>query len=649
MATKGEMADKMSFESEEKTSTTAGEDEQDAMPETLKSSIAPDSTTDTSERSMVNERNESAKDTIQGSLEKRLAHKLAQQLCISVNEGHSPTFATSSKNNANTFVFRRSTQAPSTPQRSNTKTSNSEENSPSASQVSVGSAPYSFPAGLLQRHYDLTPVMRNTSINDANDAFASTLNGPPPPPPSPPKPRPAHPHGAASISPNQDQDLIGESLLLPPRNTNTSNGGPVLPPLSSLNRVSRRQSSSADDVLREANASMMMPLKGENSVAEDSTNLPPAFPLRKFYTFTDRQQYEQQQQHAQDHCNLFIDETDAAVFRVSGLTPYQPSRDHVLGDDDDGDCLGRPDPAELEQIFLPRTQAHAHATTHGESHANHRLLQNPIPLDERQWSIPSLRMANQLQQSSTCGSLTSLCDTDEESLLMRDCDDHSLSSRGSSLYFPETEMVDSDLMLETGDATANQDIPVSSHGNLHDGGGGPGCDVSLLLQARKNSVASSFLLSLQQQEEQRASSIHPEDAQQPPTPPPIVQVVDPNNATDKHRRRKQQKRAQRVYAWLQSVEADQNVLAEAASSKFLRQTMAASNTNTTGRILHPAPFLVPGVIHPTAVAHQQQSVEQQELQDEDKNDDDTIDDEEKEPIMLLQRQTSSPATLGTSE
>lgn len=635
----------MSVESGEKTNTTAGEDEQDTMPETLKSSIASDSITDTSERPMVIERNESAKDTIEGSLEKRLAHKLAQQLCISVNEGHSPTFATGSQNNSNSLVFRRSTPAPSTPQRSNTKTSNSEENSPSASQVSVGCVSHSLTAGLLQRHYDLTPVMRNTSINDASDAFASTLNGPPPPPPSPPKPRPAHPHGVVSISPNHDQNLIGESLLLPPRNTSTGNGGPVLPPLSSSNRVSRRQSSLVDDVLRETNASMMMPMESENSVAEDSTNLPPAFPLRKFYTFTDRQQYEQQQQ-VPDHSNLFIDETDAAFLTVSGLTPYQPSRDHVLGDDD-GDCLGRPDPAELEQIFLPRTQSDAHATTHGESHANHRLLQNPIPLDERQWSIPSLRMANQLQQSSTCGSLTSLCDTDEESLLMRDCDDHSLSSRGSSLYFPESEMADSDSMLETGGAAVNEDFPVSSLGNRDDGDGGRGCEVSLLLQARKNSAASSFLRTLQ---EQRASCFNQDGAQQPPTPPPIVQVVDPNNTTDKRRRRKQQKRAQRVYAWLQSVEADQNVLAEAASSKFLRQTVEArGNTNTTGRILHPSPFMLPRVIHPTAVSHQQQSVEQQGLQDEDKNDDDTVDEEEEEPIMLLQRQASSPATLGTSE
>jgi len=117
------------------------------------------------------------------------------------------------------------------------------------------------------------------------------------------------------------------------------------------------------------------------TIAEE--DLKPVPLLHKFYSFNSRHCYHSQQKQG------------------SHLTPYQPDREK------EGNTVGvTPDAAG--NIFIPRS----------------------IPLDERQLSIPSIRLANHL----TGGSTTTL--TDEEDTLG---DDASWSSRGSSLYLPDEE------------------------------------------------------------------------------------------------------------------------------------------------------------------------------------------------------------------
>lgn len=245
----------------------------------------------------------------------------------------------------------------------------SEGNSPSTSQVSVGSIPPTLTAALLMRkHYDLTPIMRNTHTitgTTGTNSTSTTANQ-----------RRDH---SIVISPddyeNEDSSdfLHGEHLSLPSDLlAPDSNDGPALPPLMSRATVAATTvGCSLEDYARPQE-------------------------LRKFYSFTSRQQYEE--------ALLERRENDP------NLVPYQPSRDQVLDD------YGRIPETELASIFIPKIRRPE------ESHANHRLS-NPILMEERTWSIPSLRMANHLNGSATTTE-------DEESLLYFN-DDASLSSRGS--------------------------------------------------------------------------------------------------------------------------------------------------------------------------------------------------------------------------
>lgn len=115
------------------------------------------------------------------------------------------------------------------------------------------------------------------------------------------------------------------------------------------------------------------------------------FPSRQqFFSFNSRHHYRQQ---------MFMSANEA----TSSITPYQPSRQDLSD-------VGSLSKEELSRIFT------------------HRDL-NPIPMGERQYSIPSIRMANHLN-----GSTTTYDDEDEDDLSK---DDASWSSRGSSLYLPD--------------------------------------------------------------------------------------------------------------------------------------------------------------------------------------------------------------------
>mmetsp|Transcript_2178 Transcript_2178/g.3141 ORF Transcript_2178/g.3141 Transcript_2178/m.3141 type:complete len:380 (+) Transcript_2178:111-1250(+) len=111
-----------------------------------------------------------------------------------------------------------------------------------------------------------------------------------------------------------------------------------------------------------------------------------------FFSFNSRHQYAEQTK-------------DSSEMEQSSLTPYQPQRHdltEIAGIEDD----------DLSLIFAQKDR-------------------NPIPMNERQLSIPSIRMANRLVGGSIA---TFDTDCDEEDDLK---DDASWSTRGSSLYMPE--------------------------------------------------------------------------------------------------------------------------------------------------------------------------------------------------------------------
>eukprot|EP00586_Coscinodiscus_wailesii_P021909 CAMPEP_0172496874 /NCGR_PEP_ID=MMETSP1066-20121228/94434_1 /TAXON_ID=671091 /ORGANISM="Coscinodiscus wailesii, Strain CCMP2513" /LENGTH=418 /DNA_ID=CAMNT_0013269405 /DNA_START=246 /DNA_END=1502 /DNA_ORIENTATION=+ len=97
---------------------------------------------------------------------------------------------------------------------------------------------------------------------------------------------------------------------------------------------------------------------------------------------------------------------------INNRTQYQPSRDNSLTEVGLGENL-----EDLNAIFLPRrknnkSQAAVSSGVESGGVSHHALLQ-PIPLDEKQWSIPSIRLANGLHDMSTA---SYTCSDDEDSL-----------------------------------------------------------------------------------------------------------------------------------------------------------------------------------------------------------------------------------------
>lgn len=102
-------------------------------------------------------------------------------------------------------------------------------------------------------------------------------------------------------------------------------------------------------------------------------------------------------------------------------TQYQPSRENSLTEIGLGDNL-----EDLAAIFLPRKrngksqqlgQVAVEFSVTAQEQLEQQLeqLAKPIPMDERQWSIPSIRMANHLNDISTASYTCS--DADEEDSL----------------------------------------------------------------------------------------------------------------------------------------------------------------------------------------------------------------------------------------
>jgi hypothetical protein len=214
------------------------------------------------------------------------------------------------------------------------------------------------------------------------------------------------------------------------------------------------------------------------------------FPVRhKFYSFNSRHSYDKQMDTKKVPLPMVT--IPASAESRCRLTPYQPSREG-LGD------LGALPPEELNSIFIQRED-----------------LTQAIPLGERQWSIPSIRMANHLNGSTTDY-------TDDEDCLN---DDASWSSRGSSLFIPEDD--EGQPVLKFPVATSSSLTPTNQpvvivEGDLPD------------IVARTDS-------------EESVNAVAAAGRKRKPT-------------------------YDEVFAWLRTVEQEKDVaIAEAASSKFLTQ------------------------------------------------------------------------------
>lgn len=505
---------------------------------------------------------------------------------------------------------------------------NQDNSSPSTSQVSVGSLPPNFVSGLLlnssnnNRHYDLTPVTRNTDHNldqyaDEQGVTAATAAT---------TAAVVDKDGYNVISPD-DGVLHGEHLALPAdlqessvqqQQQPVSLSGPCIPKLrkavrhksvgtldqSIIGQVPGMQpqsvvSSSHGHQQQHQQHSSLAAASAATTLGLHETHQAVQFPSRKFYSFTSRQQYEhalQQQRNAEHHGAGDVDGVDDPYLQepndAGGLEPYQPSRHQ-----DWGGVGAIPDQA-LSDIFIARRRG-TNGSSSGESHANHRLI-NPIPMDERQWSIPSIHLAHALQGSTTA-SYTENTEDDESLLFMRD--DASLSSRGSSLYLPG-ECASGEPL---GDATSsNTALPI----------GFPRLSVPVNAQQQQQQQASPILMNPQVMMDYATSST-------------IAQQQVNDGVADSsgdavavaRRKRKQRKKEQRAVEWLQSVEAGNDVLAEAASSKFLtgsnRRPKQETDPNASFHALEPAEITVATTKTPT--------------------------------LAMLRRQASSPPTLAPSE
>jgi len=379
--------------------------------------------------------------------------------------------------------------------------------SPSTSQVSATSiGPTLALLNAHSKHIDLTPITRNTS-----SSFCDSEN---------------------VVSPDDDivdasfEELHGEHLALP---------SDLEAPTEGLG-LAQVRGHLDEQVLREHEAAMQ-----------------PVEFQRKYYTFTSRDQYEE----AVKGASADDDDDDQAtytpasntpqhapfsVFPAAGLTQYQPKRD-----DDLETGVGTLPEEALQQIFAPRG-------TRIEN-KNHRLS-SPIPLEERQGSIPSIRLANRLH-GSTLSFNTATDNTedyeleDEESLLYVrnvDQDDTSLSSRGSSLYLPDNNAGTDGSAL----------------------GLGPSPRGAAVVMEELNRV----IINAQAQHAATAATSGSDEA-------------IPGEDRRKRKQLKREEKQQEAMNWLQSVEADQNMLAEAASSKFLTGRMSIPSAAARRQTMPP--------------------------------------------------------------
>jgi hypothetical protein len=343
-------------------------------------------------------------------------------------------------------------------------------------------------ASLLNQrhHYDLTPVMRNTTSSGgaADPRTKGNLSG-----------RLPARNDRSLVSPETEDEenpefLHGEHLSLPADLSIADTDGPILPSLRKSTTISavppphrpqRAQSLTAHHLsFHELNQGTTTDSAcHEHTVLEPSDGQPHQavqFPARRFYSFTSREQYQKLASGNAPAYDEDLSEEESSLEERPGadrhphnrphhLRPYQPSR-HDFEEIEES-----LPPEALEAIFIERRRRNslrsggggtANTTNNANNNAgtaatvgqilretetdessqkHHRLLENPIPMEERQWSIPSLHMAQRLATDG--GSLASLTDHgDDESLLYvsrngdgyYEEDEASITSRASSLY-----------------------------------------------------------------------------------------------------------------------------------------------------------------------------------------------------------------------
>jgi hypothetical protein len=314
--------------------------------------------------------------------------------------------------------------------------------SPSHSQVSVGSAvnPSLMSAVLSassHKHYDLTPVMRNTSdlYCDAK-GVNTTISG----------------SETMTITPSsQEGYLHGEHLAFPSDLSRASlSSGPPMPPLQPV--IHRRNSSgnmqsldsgsaNEDDPSSFLQMDSIMPTglyRNEIEIPNEPVQFPAA---RKYYSFTTREQYEEACRYADDSDDdLYIpsDSDDDMVVAGKGLlprglTPYAPRSRPANFD------IEQLPEEELKRIFISRAE---------EPPSQDQATDSAIPLEQR---IPSLRMANHLLNESTT-SISYTDNEDEDSVLRlaprnENDDAASLSSLGSNHRMMDDDEDDEDMLV----------------------------------------------------------------------------------------------------------------------------------------------------------------------------------------------------------
>ena len=258
-----------------------------------------------------------------------------------------------------------------------------------------------FPKAVV-RHHELTPVTRNTSFLETSNPIVS--------------PDDYNNNGEDRLSlPSAEQfaDSATSTSNRPPfaqrRSNNNSNGSSSLTFPTILMDKRAMSLTNINDIVPEEESFEVEDDEDDDWVVTNGG--PVDFPSRnKFYSFNSRHQYKDQACNNSSRATnrLNIGGVGGNATSPAELIPYQPTRQDL-------ENVGTLPQEELSLIFNNRDNAPS-------------SLQTQIPLGERQWSIPSIRMANALTEYSGTDY------TDEED----DLDDNaSLSSRGSSLYLPE--------------------------------------------------------------------------------------------------------------------------------------------------------------------------------------------------------------------
>jgi len=320
------------------------------------------------------------------------------------------------------------------------------------------------------------------------------------------------------------------------------------------------------------------------------------FPSRKYYSFTSRQQYETSIQ--EDTAEMTGYDNGEGAFIVSTtssndvhqtgevaaagapsflrLKPYQPDRhdlDHVGIRKDDANLLFR-----------------------GKENASNICLRQPFPMEDRQYSIPSIRMAHHVN-----GSTTSYTDEEDDLAFPGYDDDASLSSRGSSLYLPE----DPNMMSISKTASIGGAGLLGSTSIMDDDGDdNQGVQKNTSWPVYNTQNKTSVII-----EDGLENVVHPStsnivDASAMAIAPSARGGMSGSGTTDtdnsssagaagaggsrKNKRKQisQEERTLQAYQWINSIQlpAEQNVFAEAASSKFLltgRQPSSVHQQSTT--------------------------------------------------------------------